>query len=295
MNWKHVDGPRLRQYYLDAGDASQPVVFALHGWPDAPQTWRYLLPVLRQAGWRVITPYLRGFGPNRFISSEVPRSGQLSALADDIRQLADALAVQRFAVVGHDWGARCAYILSALWPERISHCIALSVGYSPGEPPSLTQTQQYWYQWFMATPQGRQAVEQDRQAFCQHLWRTWAANWRYDAQSWSFAEAAMANPDWAAITLHSYTQRWGNAVSDPAYTELEQRLADKPAIDAPSLIIHGEADGCNLPETSANLSFFHGPIERLTLPGVGHFPQHEARDQVNQAIRRWLMTSREAE
>lgn len=291
MSWQSLRGDRLEQHYLDEGDASQPVVFALHGWPDSPHTWRHLLPVLRQAGWRVITPYLRGFGPNRFISPEIPRSGQLSAIADDIRQLADALDIQRFAVIGHDWGARCAYILAALWPERVSHCVALSVGYSPGEALSLAQSERYWYQWLMATPQGRHLVENDREKFCRHLWRIWSPNWQTDEQNWTRAVEAMDNPDWAALTLHSYTQRWGNAEDDPAYAKLEERLRDKPAIRVPSLLIHGEADGCNLPETSQNLSHFRNGVERRTLPHVGHFPHHEASAEVNSLISHWLASA----
>lgn len=291
MSWRSLHGNRLQQHYLDQGDAEQPVVFALHGWPDSPHTWRYLLPVLRQAGWRVITPYLRGFGPNRFTGPEVPRSGQLSAIADDIRQLADALGIQRFAVIGHDWGARCAYILAALWPERVSHCVTLSVGYSPGEALSLVQSERYWYQWLMATPQGRRLLENDRESFCRHLWRVWSPNWQADADSWNFAAAAMDNPDWATVTLHSYTQRWGNAEDDPAYARLEERLREKPVIQVPSLLIHGEADACNLVQTSANLSHFSGRVERHTLPGVGHFPQHEARAQVHALIASWLAST----
>lgn len=157
MSWQHFQAHDLTLHYLDEGDAGQPAVIALHGWPDAPQTWRHLLPVLRAEGYRVIIPYLRGFGPNR-LREGARRSGQLTAIADDIRQLADHLSLEHFAVVGHDWGARCAYILSALYPKRINCCVALSAPYAPGVALSWEQTQQYWYQWYMGTVQGEQVL-----------------------------------------------------------------------------------------------------------------------------------------
>lgn len=287
MTWSRFDARELRLHYLDEGHAGQPAVIALHGWPDAPQTWRHLLPALRAAGYRVITPYLRGFGPNRF-HDPARRSGQLSAISDDIRQLADHLRLERFSVVGHDWGARCAYILSALYPQRVVRAVAMSAPYAPGVSLSWEQTQAYWYQWYMSTRQGRQAVKAQREVFCRELWRRWSPQWAFADEDFAPALAAMDNPDWAQVTLHSYTQRWGNAEADPGCAELETRLAASPQVKVPCLIIHGQADRCNLAEGFHDLHAFTGGVERLELPGVGHFPQHEARETVNQAIERWL-------
>lgn len=290
MSWRHFQARDLTLHYLDEGDADQPAVIALHGWPDAPQTWRRLLPELRAAGFRVIAPYLRGFGPNR-LHQGVRRTGQLTAIADDIRQLADHLGLERFAVVGHDWGARCAYILSALYPQRIIRSVALSAPYAPGVALSWEQTRQYWYQWYMGTVQAEQALASRRETFCRELWQRWSPDWAFGDEDFAPAKAAMDNPDWAQITRHSYTQRWGNAESDPAYADQEAALKAAPNISVPTLIIYGQADRCNLAEGFHDLRAFAGPLQRLELPGIGHFPQHEAPEAVNEAIVKWLQAA----
>lgn len=279
-----VQTPLLDIVVEDTGPAEGPPVILLHGWPDCPRTWDRMVPTLHEAGLRTIVPYLRGFGPTRFRDAAAMRSGQLSALGRDLLQLADALRLQQFSVVGHDWGARAAYVGACLAPERVQHCIALSVGWgtnTPAQSLSLQQTQNYWYQWVMALPRGEELLRHDRRAFTRHLWQVWSPGWSVSDAEFETTAAAFENPDWADVVLHSYRSRWGHAPADPSCAEIEARLAAHPVIHAPTLVLHGDADPCNGPETSEGKeALFAGPYRRALLPGVGHFPQREAARQV---------------
>lgn len=281
----HTD--RLALHYRDTGPERGPVAVLLHGWPDDIATWDALRRALNAAGWRTLVPYLRGFGPNRFLDPDTPRSGQLSAVAADALALPDRLGIQRFAVIGHDWGARAAYILAALHPDRVSHCVALSVGYTPPGAPPLRQAENYWYQWYFHTASGQAALERDRRALCRYLWQRWAPEWRDRETAFETAATAFDNPDWLAITLHSYQQRWGHVEGDPAYRHWEAQLAGFPAITVPSLVIHGRHDSCNDPTTSENRDGFHGHYRRALL-AAGHFPHREQPGAVNQLVTEWL-------
>jgi pimeloyl-ACP methyl ester carboxylesterase len=220
------------------------------------------------------------------------RSGQLSALGQDLLDLADALGLNSFAVVGHDWGARAAYIASCLAPERVTQCVALSVGWGTNDPTqklSLRQTQNYWYHWYLALDRGAELVRNDRLNFTRHLWTVWNPNWRISDEEFSATAASFENPDWADIVLHSYRVRWGLAPTDPAYQAIETRLAAEPTIIVPTLVIHGGRDPCNDPSTSQGKEhFFAGPYQRLVLDRVGHFPQREAPKAVAEATTRFL-------
>jgi len=274
--------------YESAGpDDGQPILL-LHGWPDDVRTWDGVLPVLHRAGFRTVAPYLRGFGPTRFRSKATPRSGQLAALGQDVLDLADALGLDRFAVVGHDWGARAAYIAAAVAPERVRHCTALSVGWGtndPAQPLALPQARNYWYHWYLALDRGAEALARDRGGMTRFLWETWSPpGWFGDAE---FAETARSfdNPDWVDVVLHGYRSRWGLADGDPAYAQLEAVLKPTPVIAVPVLVIHGGADTCNDPATSAGReAWFSGAYRRIVLDGVGHFPSRESPVAVAEAI-----------
>ena len=274
------------------GDASSPAVFLLHGWPDSPRTWRVLAPELARAGFRVLVPALRGYAGTRFRNPHTPRSGQLTALAQDVLDLADALGVQHFDVVGHDWGARAAYILACLWPHRVERCAALSVAWGTNQPQqklSYQQAHNYWYHWFMHLPRGQQALSEDRRHFTRYLWQVWAPNWSVPDEEFEATAAAFDNPDWAEVVIHSYTHRWGAAPSDPRYEELEARLSNPPLISVPSLLIHGANDGANGVATTVGREvLFSGPYRRIVLPDCGHFPQREHPQEVNAAILEFL-------
>lgn len=264
----------------------------LHGWPDSTRTWDGLLAPLHEAGFRTIAPSLRGFGGTQFRRAETFRSGQLAALGQDLLDCLDALGIERCAVIGHDWGARAAYIGACLAPERFSHCIALSVGWGTNDPDqilSLQQAQNYWYHWLMALPRGEALVRQDRRNFTRYIWTIWSPDHPLSDTAFEETASAFDNPDWADIVLHSYRVRWGHAPVDPAYDAIEARLRADPAIRVPTLVIHGETDPCNAPATSQGKEqLFTGVYQRESLPGVGHFPQREAPNQTAAKILSFL-------
>ena len=208
------------------------------------------------------------------------RSGQLAALARDLLDLADALGLERFAVAGHDWGARAAYIAACVaGPQRISHCVALSVGWGTNDPDQalpLQQVQNYWYHWYMTLDRGARLVHDHRHDLVGHIWTIWNPGWQVGAEAFDAISAACDNPDWAAVTLHSYRARWGLAEGDPAYAAIEARVAGDPLIGVPTLVLHGGDDPCNDPGSSEGRErFFTDRYRRLVVPGTGHFPQRQ--------------------
>lgn len=276
---------------LSGPEDGRPVIL-LHGWPDDIRTWDRILPALHRARFKTIVPYLRGFGATRFRSQKTMRSGQLSALGQDFLDLAGALELEHFAVVGHDWGARAAYIASCLAPDRLTHCVALSVGWGTNDPTqklSLRQTQNYWYHWYLALDRGAELARNNRIDFTRYIWTIWNPNWRISDEEFSATAASFENPDWADVVLHSYRVRWGLAANDPAYEVVEAQLAASPIVTVPTLVIHGAGDPCNDPSTSdGKEQYFTGPYQRIVLEGVGHFPQREAPGAVAEAIVRFL-------
>ena len=212
-----------------------------------------MLPALHAAGYRTYVPWLRGYGPTRFLRDATPRSGQLVALGQDLVEFATALGLGRHALVGHDWGARAAYIASALNEEHVCACVALSVGYgtnNPGQTISYRQTQNYWYHWFMATPRGERHLRGDRRAFTRHVWNEWFVAYKPDAAEFERTAASFDNPDWADITLHSYRSRWGHAPGYPEYAALDARFDPAPKQRVPTLTLHGDLDPVNSPQMS---------------------------------------------
>jgi len=226
------------------------------------------------------------------------RNGQLAALGKDVLDLADGLGLRQFAVVGHDWGARAAYIASCLaGPERISHCVALSVGWGTNDASqtlSLQQVQNYWYHWYMALDRGAELVRRDRRAFTRHFWSIWNPAWKISDAEFERTAAAFDNPDWVDVVLHSYRVRWGLAPTDPALDDIEKRLREHPKIAVPTLVIHGGADAGNDPSTSEGKEgLFSGPYERVVLAGIGHFPQRQAAEEVARHLVLFLKSHRE--
>jgi pimeloyl-ACP methyl ester carboxylesterase len=290
--FKVVTTPALHVACEEHGPSDAPAAILLHGWPDDVRTWDGVVPELVARGRRVLVPYLRGYGPTRFRSEDTPRTGQLAALGQDVLDLADALGLDRFAVVGHDWGARAAYIAAAVAPGRVTSCVALSVGWGTNDPDqtlTLMQARNYWYHWYMALDRGARAVREDPVAFARCMWDTWSPGWRIDDGAFAETAVSFGNPDWADVVLHTYPHRWGLAPGHPDYADLEELLAGTPVIGAPTLVIHGGADAANSPSTSENREhLFSGPYERIVLDGVGHFPQRETPAEVAGAIGRWL-------
>ncbi|HTJ02315.1 MAG TPA: alpha/beta hydrolase [Methylovirgula sp.] len=284
---QHATTPLLNIAYEAGGPVDGTPLLLLHGWPDDIHAFDHVAPVLQAANYRTIIPYLRGFGPTRFLSATTMRSGQITAMAQDALDLADHLKLGRFAVVGHDWGARIAYLLASVFPERVTRIAALSVGWQPGglTTPDLNQARHYWYQWFMATERGAETVRKSGKAFARYQWETWGPkNW-FAGADFETTARSFANPDWPEITLHSYRVRWGEAAPDPRYAALEQKASVAKAIAVPTLMIQGGADNCTLPRaTEGKEPYFKAPYRRHVLPGIGHFPPREAPQVVNELL-----------
>lgn len=274
------------------GRPSDPPVILLHGWPDDVRTWDRIVPRLTAAGFRTIAPYLRGFGPTRFRSGSTLRSGQIAALGADLIEMAQALGLERFALVGHDWGARAAYIAAAEIPDRVSHVVALSVGYGTNHPDQalpIHQVRNYWYHWYFCLPRGAELVRQSGRELARFMWQTWSPTWTFSDAEYDETARSFENPDWAGITIHSYRHRWGQAEGDPHYDALEHRLARPAKLAVPTLVLHGAADGANDPVTSAGKEqYFSSRYKREVLPNVGHFLQREDPERVADEIIAWL-------
>jgi len=268
-------------------------VLLLHGWPDAPRGWNEVSQRLHADGYRTIAPFLRGSSPTEFLSKETPRVGAGVALAQDAIDLADALSLENFAVLGHDWGARVAYILAALFPERVTAIAALALAYQPRGTfgvPSFEQSRRFWYQWFMCTDAGAEAVRKDPISFARIQWETWSPPgnplaWFDDAEFQRTAES-FHSPDWAPITLNAYRARWlPDEAWDARYDALQKRLSEVEYLGTPTLMIQGLSDYCDAPEESEGLErFFTGDYRRVVLENVGHFPHREAPGLVADAV-----------
>jgi pimeloyl-ACP methyl ester carboxylesterase len=279
--------------YEEAGPIDGSPVLLLHGWPDAPRGWKDVARRLNAERWRTIAPYLRGSRPTRFLSDDTPRFGAGVALAQDAIDLADALKLDRFAVVGHDWGARVAYIVSALFPERLTSLAALSLAYQPRGIfglPGFEQARRFWYQWFQCIDEGAENVRRDPVGFARIQWDTWSPPGWFDEIEFAATAASFLGPDWPAITLNAYRARWmSDEVTDPRYAGLQRKLSEIERISTPALMIQGAADYCDAPAESDGLDgFFIGGYRRLLLDGVGHFPHREAPGLVAEAILRLL-------
>ncbi|MBZ9769099.1 alpha/beta hydrolase [Mesorhizobium sp. CA6] len=285
------DTPLLRVAYVSGGSEDGAPVLLLHGWPDDATTFADVSPFLHAAGFRTFAPWLRGFGGSVFHSGETMRSGEIAAMAQDALDFADAIGLVRFAVVGHDWGARIAYLLASVFPQRIRCCAALSLGWQPGSLPTppLEQTRAFWYQWFMATERGEQFVRQHGHSFARFQWGSWSPPGWFDDALFERVARSFKNPDWRDVTLHSYRVRWGEADPDPRYAELARKQVEAKVISVPTLVLHGDDDRVVLPGSSEGKEeYFSASYERELLPGVGHFPTREAPEQTREALESFL-------
>lgn len=287
---RHVRTPALDIAYEESGAADGMPVILLHGWPYDPRCYDAVVPILAQAGCRVIVPYLRGFGATRFLSAETPRSGQQAALGNDLRELMDALKIPRALLAGYDWGGRAACVVAALWPERT---IGLVTGNAyniqdiakANRPQSPEQEARFWYQYYFHTERGRAGLDQNRRALCRLLWRLWSPHWDFDDATFEKSAPSFDNPDFVAVTIQSYRHRYGNAPGDPVLDEIERRLTAQPKISVPTIALQGEADGVLGPDLSAgHAGQFTGPYERRVLPRIGHNPPQEAPNAFAEAV-----------
>jgi pimeloyl-ACP methyl ester carboxylesterase len=286
---------RVRTSSLDiacevSGPADGVPVILLHGWPYDPRAYDDMVPPLTAAGCRTIVPYLRGFGPTRFLIPDTPRSGQQAALGHDLIELMDALSLSRAALIGYDWGGRAACIVAALWPQRV-RCLVTGNGYNmqdiarSGVPAAPEQELRFWYQYYFNTERGRAGLAANRREFCRLIWRLWSPNWSFDDATFERTAASFDNPDFVDVTIQSYRHRFGNAAGDPALEPIEARLAAQPTIAVPTIALHGEANGVGPPQTSADHArFFSGPYQRRVIPRAGHNLPQEVPDVVTAAV-----------
>ncbi len=286
----HIRTSTLDVAYEESGAAYGVPVFLMHGWPYDPRCYDNVIPPLAAASCRVIVPYLRGFGPTRFLSPDTPRSGQQAALGNDLRELMDALAIERAVLTGYDWGGRAACIVSVLWPERV-RALVTGNGYNLQNIPAAVKPldpaseHRLWYQYYFHSERGRAGLETNRRAFARLLWTLWSPPWAFDDATFERSAAAFDNPDFVAVTIQSYRHRFGYAAGDPALDAIEAQLAAQRKITVPTIALQGEADGVQPPESSAKQgAFFSGPFTRRVLPGVGHNPPQEAPQAFSDAI-----------
>jgi pimeloyl-ACP methyl ester carboxylesterase len=270
--------------YETGGPHDGPSVLLLHGWPDDVRGWREIIPHLENAGFRWVAPWLRGFGPTRFLAADAIRDGSAVALAQDAIDLMDHLGYEKFSVVGHDWGARVAYTLSALFPARLSSITTLALSYSPRgkfPTPTFEQSRRWWYQWFMTTDRGAKAVRADPKGFSRIQWNTWSPPGWFDDAEFEATAKSFENRDWIEITLNAYRSRWKTEPADDRYARLREKLASVETLATPALMIQGAADMCDPPsESDGQERYFTGGYRRAMLDGVGHFPSREAPNEV---------------
>lgn len=279
---KQIDAGDLNVGYVETGRANGVPVILLHGWPYDIYSFADVAPRLSAAGYRVIVPYLRGYGSTRFRESSAMRNGQQAALGADVIALMDALHLERAVLAGFDWGARTANVAAALWPERCKAMVSVS-GYLIGSqaankaPLSPEAEFEWWYQFYFATERGRLGYEKNRREFAKLIWKNASPKWNFDDATFAASAQSFDNPDHVSIVIHNYRWRLGLADGEKRFDALEERLARGPVITVPSITLEGDANGAPHPESSAYAKKFSGKYEhRLITGGIGHNLPQEA-------------------
>jgi len=287
---KHINAGELNVGYAEAGPADGPPILLLHGWPYDIYSFVDVAPMLASKGYRVIVPYLRGYGSTRFLSSDTFRNGPQSVVALDIINLMDALKIQKAVVAGFDWGARTADIMAVLWPERCKGIVSVS-GYLIGSqaanevplPPAAEL--KWWYQFYFATERGKLGYSKNTRDFNKLIWQLASPKWDFDAATFERSAASFENPDHVAVVIHNYRWRIGLAEGEKRYDDLEKRLAVAPVITVPTITLEGDANGAPHPIDSAYRGKFSGKYAyRLVSGGVGHNLPQEAPQAFAQAV-----------
>jgi pimeloyl-ACP methyl ester carboxylesterase len=287
---KQIDAGVLNIGYAEAGPSGGPPVILLHGWPYDIHSYVDVAPLLASAGYRVIVPYLRGYGPTRFLSGETVRNGQPSVIALDIIALMDALRIQKTTIAGFDWGARTANIIAALWPERCKAMVSVS-GYLIGSqesgkmplPPKAEL--EWWYQYYFATERGRAGYDKYRHDFAKLIWQIASPRWDFDDATFDRSAVSFNNPDHVSMVIHNYRWRLGLVAGEPKYDNLERRLAEGPVITVPTITLEGDANGAPHPDASSYAKKFSGKYaHRIIKGGIGHNLPQEAPQSFVKAV-----------
>ncbi|WP_263263082.1 alpha/beta hydrolase [Pseudomonas sp. RIT-PI-S] len=277
--------------YVEVGPANGAPVVLLHGFPYDAHAYHGVAQRLAAAGRRCLVPWLRGYGPTRFLHAETPRSGEQAALGADLLAFLDALGIPQAVLGGYDWGGRAACVVAALWPQRVSGLVSCGAGYNiqniaeAGKPASPESEHRYWYQYYLHGERGRAGLAANREAFCRLLWQMWSPEWAFDAHTFAQTAHSFGNPDFVEVVVHSYRHRFGLVPGDPAYQHIEAQLAAQPTIEVPTVVLEGGSDGVAPPSAEdKSAAHFTGAYQRQVVPGVGHnFPQ-EAPEVFTQAI-----------
>jgi pimeloyl-ACP methyl ester carboxylesterase len=296
---RSVDTPVLRIGFEESGNPQGFPVVLLHGFPDDVRAWDGVTRPLVTDGYRVLVPYLRGYGATRFRDSSAPRTAEQAAIGQDLIDFADALKLPRFAVAGYDWGNRAACIAAALHPDRVRAAVFIG-GYtiqdtiSPPQPLAPERERALWYQWYFNTERGRLGLAANRRPLCKLLWQLWSPTWHFSDETYNRTAPSFDNPDFVDCVIHSYRHRNLGAAGEPRFADVERRLAMRPKIDVPSIVLYGADDGVGSPpaDSPAERAPFTSLMARRIVTGAGHFLPREKPDVVSSAILEVVRSSR---
>ena len=297
QNLRKISAGVLEIAYAESGPAEGPPVFLMHGFPYDIHAYSEVAPILAKAGCRVIVPYLRGYGPTRFLNQETPRSGEQAALGADLLALMDALAIPQAVLAGYDWGGRAACVVAALWPERCKGLVSFNSyniqNIEQAMVPDLPENEhRLWYQYYFHSERGRAGLEKDRLAVIHLLWKLWSPTWRFSEDTFAKSAASFDNPDFVDVVIQSYRHRFGLVEGDPAYAQIEARLAQQPAITVPTITFDGEDDGVRPPSrVGPHAQRFTGSRSHRVIPGVGHNMPQEVPEIFANAVLELLSSS----
>lgn len=286
-----VRTPVLEIAFEESGRAGGFPIILLHGFPYDVRAWDGVTPPLVQAGYRVLAPYLRGYGPTRFVDETEPRRAEQAAIAQDVIDFADAMGLESFALAGFDWGNRAGCIAAIVRPDRVRAQVAIG-GYSvqdtvaPSRPAPPEAEARLWYQWYFNTERGRAGLEANRAAICRYLWETWSPGWDFTDETFARTARSFDNPDFVDVVIHSYRHRHGNARGDDRFLELERRLAERPPVEIPAIVLHGRDSGFGLPspDPTGDQARFTSLVARRIVAGAGHYLPAQAPDAVSSAL-----------
>lgn len=273
---KKIHAGLLEIAYAESGPSDGQPVFLMHGFPYDIRAYAEVAPQLAAEGCRVIVPYLRGYGPTKFLNKDTPRSGEQAALGADLIALMDALQIPQAVLAGYDWGGRAACVVAALWPERCQGLVSFNSyniqNISQALIPDLPENEhRLWYQYYFHSERGRAGLEKDRRAITRLLWRLWSPTWNFSEETFEKTALSFDNPDFVDVVIHSYRHRFGLVEGDPAYADIEACLARQPVIEVPTITFDGGDDGVRKPSYDPpHAQRFSGPRSHRVVPGVGH-------------------------
>ncbi len=287
---RSVETSVLNIGYEDTGSGF-PIIL-LHCFPDDIRAFDGVVPPLVKAGYRALVPYLRGYGSTRFRDAKAPRTAEQAAIGQDVIDFADALRLDRFAVSGYDWGGRASAIAAALHPDRVRAAVLIGGStiqntVAPSQPGAPEAEQRLWYQWYFNTERGRAGLQMNRMALCKLLWQLWSPNWHFTDETYNRTAVSFDNPDFVDVVIHSYRHRIGNAPGEPRFKAVEEQLARRPKIQAPTITLYGGDDGIARPPAQsppAERDTFVNLVARRVIDGVGHFMPREKPEAVSSAM-----------